>query len=112
MQYFKFNRDENSGRSSARDRGIDKAKGDILIFIDNDQIVGENFIEQHYNLYKNIPPGIEILQIGSRKYLFPDNSEDQNIAKYNTLEELNNTNELLKIGKRRKIENLKEIWRI
>lgn len=42
---------ENSGPSVARNNGIDKAKGDYLIFIDSDDTVSENYVE---NLLNNI----------------------------------------------------------
>ena len=47
---------KNKGRSSTRNTGIQKAKGDIIIFIDCDIEVKPNFISQHvkYHLDENV----------------------------------------------------------
>jgi glycosyltransferase involved in cell wall biosynthesis len=37
----------NVGRAAARNRGIEKANGEIIIFIDDDRIPSENFVKRH-----------------------------------------------------------------
>lgn len=39
--------EQTIGRAAARNRGIQKAMGDILIFMDDDRIPGPNFIQDH-----------------------------------------------------------------
>ena len=41
---------ENGGLSSARNAGLDVAKGEYVSFIDSDDVVDEKFIETLYNL--------------------------------------------------------------
>lgn len=42
-----YTRQENRGRSAARNRGIEKAKGKTIIFIDDDCVPAPTFIESH-----------------------------------------------------------------
>lgn len=44
---------ENKGRAGARNSGVDHAKGDIIVFVDDDIIVTDNFIEAHLSEQKN-----------------------------------------------------------
>jgi glycosyltransferase involved in cell wall biosynthesis len=46
---YKVIRQENSGVSSARNRGIDEASGDYLVFIDADDYVTGNHLSELYN---------------------------------------------------------------
>lgn len=43
----RYIRQENAGRSVARNRGVAEAHGEVLIFIDNDIIVEPDFIQAH-----------------------------------------------------------------
>lgn len=47
---FQYFRKDNGGLSSARNFGIDKAKGEWLMFVDSDDIVDSYFIEKLHNL--------------------------------------------------------------
>ena len=42
---------ENSGRSIARNRGVELAKGELLIFCDSDRIPDNNFVQKHISRY-------------------------------------------------------------
>ena len=44
---------ENSGPAKARNHGIKKAKGEYIIFIDDDIIVNNKFIEAHLNQHED-----------------------------------------------------------
>lgn len=40
---------ENGGVSSARNMGLDVAKGDYILFVDSDDYIAEDYIESHIN---------------------------------------------------------------
>lgn len=67
--YKKFERGENSGASFARNKGIELSRGDLIIFLDCDQLTLPNFISEHVNFCKK--HDYPILQIGTRKSLMP-----------------------------------------
>lgn len=50
LKYIKLNK--NYGLSLARNIGIKFARGNIVIFLDNDAIPAPNFVEKHINAYK------------------------------------------------------------
>ena len=66
IKYAKYERNEFSGISFARNRGIEQSSGDLLIFIDSDEIVNQDFVYQHYIFYQETQSN-EILQMGIRK---------------------------------------------
>ncbi len=43
--------EKNSGAAKARNRGIDNAKGDILLFIDADCVANKSFVKEHAKHY-------------------------------------------------------------
>ncbi len=45
---------ENKGRSAARNTGVSHSKGNILLFIDDDVVLPENLIHNHYNWHKSL----------------------------------------------------------
>ena len=66
---------ENRGRSAARNRGIEKAEGEMLIFIDDDCVPAPTFIESHTRNYRENDTSVVL----GYKYLtfsqmLPDNS--------------------------------------
>ncbi len=46
---------ENKGRSAARNRGIREAKGEILLFLDDDEIPAPNMVEEHMTWHHQHP---------------------------------------------------------
>lgn len=44
---------KNSGPSVARNKGIKEAKGDIVIFLDDDAIAAPNFVKKHLEAYRD-----------------------------------------------------------
>ena len=47
-----YTRQENKGSSAARNRGIEQAKGETIIFIDDDCIPSHTFIERHMRFHR------------------------------------------------------------
>ncbi len=79
IKYFKYPRSERSGAAFARNKGIEKAKGEFVIFLDCDQIVKSDFVYEHYKFHENANTDDLILQIGMRN----DLHEGQIIDIYN-----------------------------
>lgn len=50
LQHIK---DDNRGQSSARNKGINLAKGEYLLFVDDDMLVSENWIEAHLKAFQD-----------------------------------------------------------
>lgn len=48
----------NSGRASARNKGIKLAKNEIIIFIDSDIVVNQTFVEAHLKKHEEYPTAI------------------------------------------------------
>lgn len=63
------------GRSvgEAKNYGIRKASGELVIFLNGDEIATRSFISGHYNTYKEI--GRPVMQFGLTKQVFEDNSK-------------------------------------
>ncbi|GAI18410.1 unnamed protein product, partial [marine sediment metagenome] len=43
---------EKKGSAAARNYGLSKAQGEVIVFIDSDVIVGPDFIEEHLSYHK------------------------------------------------------------
>lgn len=54
---------ENKGQAVARNKGIAKAKGDIILFIDDDILIPPDFIENHIYAHKMNPNTIVLGKI-------------------------------------------------
>jgi GT2 family glycosyltransferase len=52
---------KNLGRSLTRNIGIQKSRGDILIFLDNDMIVEPNFVKVHIQAHKSQKSPIAVI---------------------------------------------------
>jgi glycosyltransferase involved in cell wall biosynthesis len=75
LEYYKFPRTEKSCAAFARNRGIEKAKGEVLIFLDCDQIVRDDFCFEHLILLQNCKDR-NVLQFGTRRKLSENESDD------------------------------------
>ena len=69
ISYNYFQRNSKSCAALARNRGIEKSKGEILIFLDCDQIVYPDFLEEHLYPFDKFGNNNNILQFGLRKYM-------------------------------------------
>lgn len=49
---FYYYRQKNSGPAAARNKGIELASGEIIIFIGDDIMVSRNFLAEHYNFHQ------------------------------------------------------------
>ncbi|NBI29357.1 glycosyltransferase family 2 protein [Chengkuizengella marina] len=52
IEYIYLPRTEKSSRSAARNKGIEVASGDVLLFVDGDHLVPPNFINEHLRFHK------------------------------------------------------------
>ena len=66
---------ENVGRARARNKGIEKAKGEVVIFLDDDRIVSPNYIATHLKQHEAGYPVV----LGERKEFY---LSDEDIEKY------------------------------
>ncbi len=48
----------NKGRSVARNIGLEKAQGNVVIFIDDDLILSPDFLKNHEKIQKEFPSGV------------------------------------------------------
>lgn len=84
---------ENGGLSSARNSGIEVAKGEYIAFIDSDDLINENMFEKMMKIA--IEKNADIVQCNYQE--FYDESEiNSNIDISNEIEELNNIEALHK----------------
>lgn len=56
----KYIRKKNGGVSSARNRGLKEAKGEYIVFIDSDDLVSDDYIEQIYKAIETDPDTVYI----------------------------------------------------
>jgi GT2 family glycosyltransferase len=57
----------------AKNHGIRRASGELLIFINGDEIASKNFVSGHYDTYKKY--GRPVMQFGLTKQVFEDNDK-------------------------------------
>lgn len=70
----------NIGRASARNRGIEVAKGEIIIFLDDDRITAPHYIKSHIKRHE----AGHVAVLGKRKELYLADKEIENY--YNDFE--------------------------
>lgn len=56
----------NRGASHARNVGIAQARGEVVLFLDSDQVFAPDFLEQHLAFFEHVPADQAVLQIGLR----------------------------------------------
>ncbi|WP_141603698.1 glycosyltransferase family 2 protein [Terrilactibacillus laevilacticus] len=77
---FQYIRTSNKGRSKARNLGIKKAKGKIIIFLDAEMIVNPDFVEKHYTYHQTHPNGVLTGELGFHtlySFAFPELNSNQ-----------------------------------
>lgn len=52
LKAFSYHFRQNGGRSRARNTGVDKASGDLILFLDDDMIADPSLVSQHINSYQ------------------------------------------------------------
>ncbi len=72
--------EENKGRVISRNDGVHKAIGDIVIFLDDDNIPAKNLVEEHMKYYKQNPYH-QIAVMGNVSYA-PEVVGNSNFAKF------------------------------
>lgn len=79
INQFVFIDQENQGQSSARNNGIDIAKGKYIAFLDSDDFLSEDYVNKVINVIKNNNP--DIIRINAEKF-YIDSNEKMNIMKF------------------------------
>lgn len=65
IKYFAF---ENSGVSKTRNRGMDLAQGKYILFLDSDDIIAEDTIQENFNIFERYHDEADILAYPLYKY--------------------------------------------
>ncbi len=65
---------QNGGLSSARNAGIEVAKGEYITFVDSDDFVSENFIE---SLYSAIVSSAADISVGDAVFVYSDKTPEE-----------------------------------
>lgn len=79
---IKYIKKENGGLSSARNKGLEKVKGEYIAFIDSDDYIDNKMLEVMY--LKGIKTGSDIVICGF-KHMY-ESGKIRNIKKYNNVE--------------------------
>ena len=77
LKYLHLPRTELSSRGAARNSGARDATGDVLIFLDGDQIVPSRFVAQHLDHHRDVD---HAAVIGFRRFLAPGPSDVEKFA--------------------------------
>jgi len=55
---FQYHRIEHAGRAAARNEGIARAKGEVILFVDDDILAPPTLIEQHWRYHMKHPQSV------------------------------------------------------
>ncbi len=55
-----FRNETNIGRAKSRNIALNNAKGDLIVFLDSDNIPVDNFLEEHYGFHKSSTDSVAI----------------------------------------------------
>lgn len=61
-----FSYKQNQGSGYARNFGLAQACGEVVVFLDSDQIVAPDFVAQHLAFFDQVPDDVELMQVGLR----------------------------------------------
>lgn len=61
-------RQENSGPAAARNRGVERAAGDLILIVNDDAIVSANLVAGHYYMHRKMECGGRLAVLGTREY--------------------------------------------
>ena len=114
--YLRYRKIKNStNRAKLRNIGANTAKGELLIFLDNDIIVNKNFVQTHYEYYNK---DTDSVILGKRKLLvelLPEKSIKQIILyhfdKINNLAWINDSRDVLFHINKSDFEKCSNQWR-
>ena len=62
-QRIRYFRSEIANLPLARNKILAKAKGDIILWIDDDVLLPKGFVEQHYQCYRDNPSSEKIISV-------------------------------------------------
>jgi GT2 family glycosyltransferase len=114
INYFHKKRDAYSSRSAARNKGVNISNGDIIIFLDGDQIAPPTFVSEHLKSHKL---NDNLVVIGFREYLCKGEINTEVLQCGFTLEALpliETYDERIKILERfsKKLQELESSWHL
>jgi GT2 family glycosyltransferase len=75
VKYYWNEKKDPTCHTPPRNRGVEIADGEILVFLDCDQIVPEGFVREHVEFHRRHEG--DLLQIGTRKEMHPDQDIDR-----------------------------------
>lgn len=89
---------ENGGAASARNRGIDEAKGEYITFVDADDYVSKNYVQKLYDLIVKYDVKISFARLvmtDSKAMEFSDSRKEQKVDRDSIMYRLCNQNKMV-----------------
>lgn len=85
VRYVYVPRTAASGRSSARNRGVEESTGDLIVFLDADQVVPPDFLATHLRVHEGADA---VVALGPRSQLDDGPNDVERLRREFTLEAL------------------------